>query len=157
MPFTLRIVLAVVMTVVACAGPGAAAASAHGYPTTVAGLKYAGSGTWTVSSFYRTPSVVEAVGGSTTHNLIVTKVCLQLRTPGGTKWSTAHDGERIGCTRKSARHAASVRATRGIAVCGSGYRYSYRALANSWVVSKSGAVSHRSRDISPVRTRKNCT
>ena len=91
--------------------------------------------------------------GSPNHYKLVTRVCLQSRTPGGSTWTTVHDGDEPGCKRNVAYNEGPSYATRKVAVCSSMYRYSYRAVARGWIVTRGGAVSHRSRDISKVQTR----
>lgn len=121
-----------------------------GYPSTWAQLSYIGDSTWKISSRYMTGSP---------HYKLVTKVCLQSRIPGvdGTprrsKWTTVNDGDGPGCKRNVAYNGASVYATRKVAVCSWMYRYSYRVVARGWIVTRGGAVSHRTRDISKVQTR----
>lgn len=124
---------------------GASRAPAHGNPSTWAQLSYIGDYTWKISNRYMT--------GSPDHYKLVTKVCLQSRIPGGSTWFTTNDGDGPGCKRKVAYNGDIIYSTRKVAVCSSMYRYSYRAVARGWIVTRGGAVSHRSRDISKVQTR----
>ncbi len=124
---------------------GASSAAAHGNPSTWAQLSYVGDYTWKISSRYMT--------GSPDHYKLVTRVCLQSRTPGGSTWTNVHDGDRPGCKRTVAYNGAPAYATGKVTVCSSMYRYSYRAVARGWIVTRGGAVSHRSRDISKAQAR----
>lgn len=122
---------------------GTGSASAHGNPSTWAQLEYRGSSTWKVTSRYMT--------GSPDHHKLVTRVCLQRRVPGGTRWLRVQaDG---GCVRNVAYNASIVYAQHRFTVCSRYYRYSYRAVARGWVVNRRGEVSHRSRDVSAVQSR----